>query len=215
MTIRCPPWSDERNADPPLAAEMRSRRELALAAALSGAGPDFAAGATRALRHWHRELFAGTAPLDAYAGGLRSDTAEPCLRRNVTVEGRLATDWRELPAAMDELDRGVASRLAAADDARARADVEWPVVAIGAVAWVMGEVLRIHPFLNGNGRISRLAMHVLLHRYGLRAPRVEVTPAPARIWSELARHAVGGDARPLRNYLLDEMGMYPGAEVAW
>ena len=133
----------------------------------------------------------------------------------MTVEGRMATDWREIPAAMDDLDRGTGSRLAAADDARARNDAEWPVIAIGAVAWVMGEVLRIHPFLNGNGRVSRLAMHALLHRYGLRAPRVEVTPAPARIWSELVRHAVRGDARPLRNYLMDEMGMYPGAEVAW
>lgn len=215
MTIRCPPWSDERNADPPVAAEMERRREHALAAALRGEGPDFAAGATRALRHWHRELFAGTAPLDAYAGGVRGDTAEPCLRRNVTVDGWLATDWREIPAALDELDRGVASRLAAGDDARARGDAGWEVIAIGAVAWAMGEVLRIHPFMNGNGRVARLAMHALLHRYGLRAPGVEVTPAPARIWSELARRAVHGDARPLRNYLMDGMGMYPGAEVAW
>jgi len=215
MKTRCPPWSDERNADPSVAAEMRCRRERALAAALRGEGPDLAAGATRALRHWHRELFAGTAPLDAYAGGVRGDTAEPCLCRNVTVEGRLGTDWREIPAAMDELDRGAASRLAAADDARARGEAGWEVGAVGAVAWVMGEVLRIHPFMNGNGRVTRLAMHALLHRYGLRAPRVEVTPAPARIWSELARHAVNGDVRPLRNYLMDEMGMYPGAEVAW
>jgi Fic family protein len=36
-----------------------------------------------------------------------------------------------------------------------------------AAAWTHCELVRIHPFPNGNGRISRLAINYYCHRYGL------------------------------------------------
>jgi hypothetical protein len=37
-------------------------------------------------------------------------------------------------------------------------------------AFAGGSIIKIHPFVNGNGRIARLAMNFFLHRYLNRVP---------------------------------------------
>jgi len=72
----------------------------------------------------------------------------------------------------DVLKRG---RESMASFARNSEDPEYERKAIHLAAWVHAEIIRIHPFEDGNGRVSRLVMSCVLVSLGLRPIPVEAT----------------------------------------
>lgn len=69
----------------------------------------------------------------------------------------------------DDLDRMFRRLRVAVNDAAALSDDEtYELSALRVSLWAHTEVIRIHPFEDGNGRTSRLLLDVLLVRFGLR-----------------------------------------------
>jgi fido (protein-threonine AMPylation protein) len=74
---------------------------------------------------------------------------------------------QELDDVFRQLDRSVQSFLANPEAS------EYEPKAVHVAVWAHAEVVRIHPFLDGNGRTSRLLMNAVLVGLGLRPIAVE------------------------------------------
>lgn len=61
-------------------------------------------------------------------------------------------------------------------------------------AWTHSEWLRIHPFVNGNGRTARLWVNSIAMRYGL-PPFLPLRPRPGAGYAAAAAQAMQGDWR--------------------
>lgn len=71
-------------------------------------------------------------------------------------------------------------------------------------AWAHTSWIRIHPFVDGNGRTARLWVNLICMRYG-RAPIQKLKPRPGGDYSRLAGEAMRtGDWRPFSAYLQKE-----------
>lgn len=163
---RFPRWN--LHADAQQAAAVEARAVQALADLL--AAPDTARLAavcdTRAL---HALLFSSVAPADLpeAAGTYRGTTGSRLehARRAVFVARRLpGLRQRDLCAPPD----AVLPRMAALAD---RVTAHWqapPAEPLAALAEFLGDFLRIHPYLDGNGHVCRLAAVVLGRHMGLR-----------------------------------------------
>jgi fido (protein-threonine AMPylation protein) len=133
------------------------------------------------LREWHRMLYANcNVPVACYVGNFRGDSAYPELVDYEVGVGSLLTDglpecvgvwasdvaselglfFRNLQAALGTLDQVVTS-----GTIPGTADVLGEVVGLSAA--VHGEWIRIHPFVNGNGRTARFLVAGISLRYGL------------------------------------------------
>ncbi|MEA2885986.1 MAG: hypothetical protein QOD11_346 [Bradyrhizobium sp.] len=74
-------------------------------------------------------------------------------------------------------------------------DSDQLAAAIELCAWVHSEWVRIHPFVNGNGRTARLWSNYIAMRYGL--PNfVRLSPRPGSPYDFLAADAMEGRWRP-------------------
>lgn len=62
-------------------------------------------------------------------------------------------------------------------------------------AWAHAEWIRIHPFVNGNGRIARLWANAIAMRYRL-PPFVRLRPRPNHDYEAAAREAMHGSHQP-------------------
>jgi len=129
------------------------------------------------LKTWHRKLFRHVVPVDYYAGNYRNvDPARPCLSWDVQVSGVLGPiaglPFVQVPSAMQDLSdqfqsgcSQLSTYLSTVTEPRAR---HRSIVKLLALA--VGEFIRIHPFINGNGRISRLFANYICQRYELPMP---------------------------------------------
>ncbi len=78
----------------------------------------------------------------------------------------------------DDLDRMFRRlRVAVSDAATLSDDETYELSALRVALWAHTEVIRIHPFEDGNGRSSRLLLDVLLVRFGLRPVSFDVVRA--------------------------------------
>lgn len=125
----------------------------------------------------HKLLFDSFVPERCYAGNFRQLSDEPanrCLAMNVEIGGIVATDFHAVTSAITELVCdcedlfGLIPRLPKTEHAASFA---------GTAAYVIGEFIRIHPFVNGNGRISRILWYWLCRRMGV-SPMVQIHPRP-------------------------------------
>lgn len=161
------------------------------------------------LDDWHYRVFRGLPPIDYYAGNMRGDYEDkPCLAVDVEVAGILGVRYTELrshtsffdqvvDALLDELDQQYAT--ASPDD-----DLDF---LFEAVAWITTDFIRIHPYLNGNGRLSRIISNALLYRYGFRIDSVRVNPRPNSPYGRAGREAMLGNHLPMRDYLISCVNM--------
>ncbi|MPZ21578.1 MAG: hypothetical protein GEV06_27355 [Luteitalea sp.] len=132
-----------------------------------------------AARSWHAEMLTGLdLPGMRYAGAFRGEAglehAEVRVGRHLGVRAAdvgatLTAFERVLHSAVTRLDELV-PRDAALDADRIAAVLE-------LCAWAHAEWIRIHPFVNGNGRTARLWANGLAMRYGL-PPFVRLRPRP-------------------------------------
>ncbi len=69
---------------------------------------------------------------------------------------------------------------------------------------LIGGFIRIHPFLNGNGRTSRLLCRYCLLRFGV-PPKFTTHPRPALPYGQLMAAAMRADYRPLALEILAQL----------
>lgn len=150
------------------------------------------------VRTWHHSMFSGLVPVDYYAGNFRcADTKQVCLGRNVQVDGIPGAPFHLVTSEIAKHFQGVS------EDERVL-EVNWShllpqqrLLLLGAMmAKAIGGVIRIHPFLNGNGRMSRLLWNALLMRFGFMS-QVSISPRPSPPYGEIMAASMAGDDRPL------------------
>jgi Fic family protein len=127
------------------------------------------------------------AGIGAYRGTPSNEVAAQTQRFIEVTQTLLAALDKRLPA----------DRLDALDNDGLRAVAE-------AAAWAYCEWVRIHPFGNGNGRMSRLIGNAILVRYGL-PPVFRLRPRPEGGYEEAAAAAMRGDHLPMTAYVINEL----------
>jgi hypothetical protein len=121
------------------------------------------------IKMWHGKIFALAVPLAYYAGNFRGeDPSRPCLGRDVGVGGRSGAPFAEVRGLMDQFSEEMTALTERTDEYAARTNntSDRLKAAVHLAAFCEGRIIQIHPFLNGNGRMSRLAADYFLYRYG-------------------------------------------------
>lgn len=154
---------------------------------------------------WHRRIYQGCRPpVAAYVGHFRGDVREPQLVGYEVGVGLPTGDglrekvgvWSaELPAALAAFERGVHQAFAVLDaqlpPGSRPSTVDELEVVVRLVAEVHGEWVRIHPFVNGNGRTARVWAAYVALRYGL-PPFVQLRPRPGDVaYARGAKRSMG------------------------
>lgn len=204
--MTCPAWSRDNIRDPVLIAAVRiAYQRMALSVSskiITSTDP----------LDWHRIIFAGFVPLDYYAGNYRqADPRRVCLGVDVNVDGIPGSSYRmvilEIGSLFDELGRELASQ-----------EARWTTLtpqdrALFVATWIatlVGHFVRIHPFINGNGRISRFVWSWGLLRVGLPI-QCRIIDRPGPPYGDLMKAAMERDFAPLTLYILRAMaGASPG-----
>jgi fido (protein-threonine AMPylation protein) len=115
---------------------------------------------------FHRLAFEEVFP--DFAGRLRGP-APRYLPINVTFGPFRTIPHEELPAAAANLFQVVDPALAELDDVNSSAHrADLAEQSLRVAAYIHGELVRIHPFVNGNGRIARMCLNYVAWRYGYR-----------------------------------------------
>jgi len=150
-----------------------------------------------AARSWHLEFLTGlTVPNIGAVGKFRGELG----LENVEVEigsrrGMASRDVVPALVAFEQVLQTAVSRLDALILAGTALDVDQLAAVIDVCAWAHSEWVRIHPFLNGNGRAARLWANSLGLRYGL-PPFVSPRPRPGGGYEAAAEAAMQGKWQP-------------------
>jgi fido (protein-threonine AMPylation protein) len=136
----------------------------------------------RMVQEWHRDLFNGLAPHPDYLGNFRNlDKVPECLQ---DLHVHVAGVYGSPPdAVLDDVDQFISEFR----DRTEHIDKIWGALKdvktifgvdqiVKLAAWSHGEWVRIHPFMNGNGRTSRLWVNYVLLRYDF--PPIAIRPRP-------------------------------------
>ena len=171
----CPIW--EEGPDTPRA---RAQYKQVLARIIDGDCKKLPS--TKMVREWHRESFDGVAPHPDYLGNFRNlDKVPRCLQDLYVHVGGVSGSPPD--TVLDDVDKFISEfrdRIKATDETwKALKDVK-TIFSVDQIvklaAWAHGEWVRIHPFINGNGRTSRLWVNYVFSRYGF-SP-IAVRPRP-------------------------------------
>lgn len=154
---------------------------------------------------WHSQLYAGCqVPSAVYVGHLRGDVSQPDLVDYEVGIGPVLADgyaervgvWStDVAAAVTQFFSSLHQALGALDALFApgvrpvTVDDLNEVIALTAI--VHGEWVRIHPFVNGNGRTARLWVVLIARRYELPV-FVSLKPRPADVaYARAAKRSMG------------------------
>jgi len=151
-------------------------------------------------------MFRQVVPLAVYAGNYRQlDPERPCLNKPCFVAGVAGYPPVRVPTAMAELIKNARTAvidlelhwrdLQVEDRARRIAQV---------VAYLVGHFIRIHPFINGNGRTSRLLWAWVLMRFGTRI-QARIGLRPSEPYDEIMSRAMRGDFSLLQLHVLTHL----------
>jgi fido (protein-threonine AMPylation protein) len=204
----CPPWADD-------AAE----HDLAeLDRAVTKVCADACAEAKRhrpgrkELRRWHLRSFRNVVPMDYYAGHFRQrDPQRPCLAADGGVkhpDGTLlpATPNNIVLATMEAFERDLHSELVKTEGVWRSLTAEQRVLNTAAiVGMAVAKFIQIHPFINGNGRMSRMLWTVLTWRLGFPAS-ASVVKRPGPPYGDVMDQAMRGNAGPAVALVLVALG---------
>jgi hypothetical protein len=156
---------------------------------------------------WHREMLEGIAiPDDVYRGALRGSAHPALLDYEATVGALPTTRASDVAAEVDSLISGLQDRALTLDELDAQEDPDVPTAAfveavLDTAAWLHGEWIRIHPFVNGNGRTARMWVLWLCSRYGL-PQLLPLRPRPDMVYSPASLLSMTGDHSLFHQYLL-------------
>ncbi len=198
LTSNCPAWVDRISPaqEQRFLLQLQRVHDLVQAAATEVLIAD-------SLLLWHAVLFSEFVPLPYYAGNFRqADSSRVCLCMPVHVDGVGGSDPHIVPS---EIARLFAELRTNIDRLESRWPHALPAERAGllskTMAWFVGSFIRIHPFLNGNGRTSRLLWRWGLLRYGAQ-PQVCSHPRPDPPYATVMKQAMNGDDMPLRKFIL-------------
>jgi len=147
-----------------------------------------------AARNWHKRMNRGlVVPHARFVGAFRG---EPGLQR---IHARVGSRFGAKPADVAKELTGLEAKL---QTIISELDASLPVHVrlsrdhLGAImdvcAWVHSEWVRIHPFVNGNGRTARLWANSVAMRYGL-PPFLPLRPRPGARYAAASAKAMQGD----------------------
>ena len=170
LKASCPPWSSDGPETRGAAFQKAAARAYAEMQAMAPRAIIDAATCCR----WHRMIFLGHAPLDYYAGNFRQLNPQmPCLNYRVGVRQQNGTI---IPGSHPS--QVVAETLNLFAEVRlnlVQAELRWSeltpqdraISVAFALSRLVGKFIRIHPFINGNGRTSRVLWGWGMRRFGL------------------------------------------------
>jgi fido (protein-threonine AMPylation protein) len=166
---------------------------------------------------WHLTMFRQHVPLDYYAGNFRQvDTTRPCLGIDVWVAGVDGEHFARVPQEVATLFERLRKELNSLE-------YSWPELTPGqrvirlsiVLGRVVGRFIQIHPFVNGNGRTSRLLWAWGLLRFGV-PPQIRVRQHPEQPnYNSIMADAMRGDFNHLSLFILEHlMGKPPSLPIS-
>lgn len=147
------------------------------------------------IRGWHNGLFSSDVPLDYYAGNFRqNDSSRICLGVNVAVGDLPGSHYEDVRRHMVALEENLQQLYVHADLCT---ELEKKVKIVAKlVGQTVGAFIKIHPFVNGNGRTSRVLWGALLSRFGV-SPQAGIVRRPGPPYDQIMESAMEGDYIPL------------------
>ncbi len=147
---------------------------------------------------WHREIMDGLdVPKPEYTGRFRGEPGLEAVHVMVGPhEGVPPDQVAEAVAIFERKLNQVLGRLDTLIPAGAALDTDTLAAVLDVCAWAHAEWVRIHPFVNGNGRTARLWANYVAMRYGL-PPFVRLRPRPdADAYARAGIEAMNGNWNP-------------------
>lgn len=147
---------------------------------------------------WHREIMDGLeVPKPEYVGRFRGEDGLEAVRVVVGPhEGVPPDQVAEAVAIFERKLNQVLARLDSLIPAGATLNTDTLAAVLDVCAWAHAEWVRIHPFVNGNGRTARLWANYAAMRYGL-PPFVRLRPRPdADAYARAGIEAMNGNWNP-------------------
>ncbi|WP_437187625.1 Fic family protein [Planctomicrobium sp. SH668] len=154
-------------------------------------------------KRWHRILFDKCTPVDYYAGNYRQNSDKfPCLACDVAVGNIPGSFYWDVLKDVENLSNNLKKEVS-------RLELHWgliePVdrakqVAI-LLAVAIGTFIRIHPFVNKNGHVSRLIWRWGLARFGVPL-QCRISPRPDQPYGEVMASSMNGNDGPLAKLIL-------------
>lgn len=205
-----PAWDDD------VASERADANLAKLAVSIPSESNELRSPPTPSLaRDWHREMLAGViirdpegVPIheDAYRGGFRGDPNPAIADYEVTAAGLPTTRACDVADEIRQMMAALERRVSYLDDLAARADpstlaADFVEQVLDTAAWLHCEWVRVHPFVNGNGRTARMWVLWLCGRYGL-PQLLALRPRPNMGYNAASQLGVTGDHSFLLQYLL-------------
>jgi len=160
------------------------------------------------IKMWHGKIFGLAVPLAYYAGNFRGvKDGCPCLAQDVQIGGFPGTPYAEVGSAMSEFSSELALLITKTDQYSKSTQnlADRLKAAVHLAAFCEGKIIQIHPFLNGNGRMSRITADYLLARYGFPFPFYPPFARPGQTYEQASAPCMVGNYRILFDYLLTVM----------
>lgn len=160
----------------------------------------------------HRFLFSDLTPPqhDYFAGHYRGEDFF-CLRHynaNIPSDPRVGYHPRVVPEKMAQLTEWIELGIKALDTAYQLPEDQLSPAdhLLNTVAFtckVFEEILRVHPYANGNGHAARFVVWAILGRYGYWPKHFSLHPSPPDIpYTDCILQYRNGNTQPLEEYLL-------------
>jgi fido (protein-threonine AMPylation protein) len=193
--LNCPPFGEVQRSEP------KFKEALNGAVALARRDSGKKVPRLGELCAWHRRVFGDFVPrgFSYYAGNIRQKKNKaPCLARDVAVNGVTGSPWQKTKADLQSLLLEVATTLVPLENSWDDTEPEERLrILATTIAYFIGRFIQIHPFLDGNGRISRIFWTAIYARYNVPAPYASIAERPGNPYPTLMAKAMNGEFAPL------------------
>lgn len=160
---------------------------------------------------WHKLMFELHVPLAYYAGNFRQQNPLwPCLDVNVQVAGIQGEPPDRVGYEIERLFEFVHQQLTSMEIKWSELTPKERTIRLAVIlGHLVGRFIQIHPFINGNGRTSRLLWAWGLMRFGV-PPQTRVRLHPENpTYDFVMSQAMQGDSSHVSLFILDHLAANP------